>query len=939
MTSSGGLVDVADFHPKDSLLSGPAGGVLGAANIARQFGIEKILTLDMGGTSTDTARFNNGFDYKFSTKIGEQEIAVPTIDIGTVAAGGGSICAFDGYKLTVGPASAGAFPGPACYGKNGPLTITDVNLLLGRLDVSAFNIPIDIETANAKLNDIVTGIKTKNNITYSKEEILKGFEKIANEKMANAIREISVSKGFNPKEYTLMAFGGAGGMHVCAIADLLEIKKIIIPFDAGILSAKGIHESEIEKWYSIQILKVLNNDLSVLNSKIKTIKQKIINAFIQDGFSIDKIEIKNVFIYLRLLGQSNTIELKYDKNIVESFRKKYIKLFGHYPENKSIEIESIKVIGSTKEHDIPKIETVKFEEKKYLNQKNKSYQWNGLKVGDTITGNSILSNELGTVFIPKGWELTIQSGKDAFLTKIEATKQLEIENETIELELFTNRFMAIAEKTGLQLQRTSFSVNIKERLDFSCAILDPEMELLANAPHIPVHLGSLGVCARLILEKMELRKGDVIITNHPKYGGSHLPDVTLLSAAFDDEGNLIGYLINRAHHAEIGGKRPGSMPPDATNLSEEGVVIPPIYLVEKGEIHWNRIADMLKNAPYPSRALTENIADINAALASLKTGEEDLQILVRKYGLQKVHYYMQQLKNLSAQNLEKALSPFENQILDASETLDDGHQIQVRIEIQKQKIRLNFEGTSSVHPRNLNANPAIVNSVVIYVLRLICNDDRIPLNEGLMKHVEIILPKNSFISPDFPDNPDLCPAVVGGNTEVSQRLTDTLLKAFGLAACSQGTMNNFLFGNDSFGYYETIGGGTGAGNGFHGRSAVHQHMTNTKITDLEEMEFRYPVRLWNFGIRGNSGGKGKFRGGDGIIREVEFLEKMDITILGQHRKNAPYGLNGGQEGKRGQQVIIRKDGTVELLEHIDKTSVNQGDRIRIETPGGGGFGE
>ncbi|MGK0388952.1 MAG: 5-oxoprolinase (ATP-hydrolyzing) [Maribacter sp.] len=936
MSSSGGLMDAHTFYSKDILLSGPAGGVLGAAHVAKAFGVSKILTLDMGGTSTDVARYHQGFDYKFHTKIGQQEIAVPTVDIETVAAGGGSICSFDGYKLTVGPESAGASPGPACYESGGPLTITDVNLLLEKMDVSAFSIPIHIAPAKKKLDALIQDIYQQKKIRFSKEEILKGFEKIANEKMTDAIRKISVSKGFDPKEYTLMAYGGAGGLHICAIANLLNIKDIIIPYDAGILSAKGIHEANVEKWVSLQILQPFNEFKLNIKKQINLLKKEAINEF-KKG---ENIIIKNILIYLRLLGQSNTIEIEYNGNLEIKFKEKYIKLFGYYPKNKSIEIESIKIIASTKKDIIKKIKKIQKNELNVINHPSKKYNWDELNAKDCIQGEAILSNALSTVFIPSDWELIVESNKDVTLHKKSNTKiEHKAENETIALELFTNRFMAIAEKTGLQLQRTSFSVNIKERLDFSCAILDPQMKLLANAPHIPVHLGSLGVCARLVLAEYSLEEGDVIITNHPKYGGSHLPDVTLMSGAFDDHGQLIGYLINRAHHSEIGGKRPGSMPPDAKNLAEEGVVIPPTYMIKNGQTNWSIIEDILQNAPYPTRALAENIADINAALASLKAGEEDLKKLVEAHGLKQVHHYMQLLKDSSNATLQEALKPFIGKKLKATEYLDDGHKIQVSIHIEEHQISIDFKGTSDVHPKNLNANPAIVNSVIIYVLRLICDDDRIPLNEGLMQQVDITIPKGSLLSPHFPSDPSLCPAVVGGNTEVSQRLTDTLLKAFGMVACSQGTMNNFLFGNEKFGYYETIGGGTGAGNGFDGRDAVHQHMTNTKITDPEEIEFRYPVRLWNFGIRKKSGGKGKFKGGNGIIRKVEFLSDMDITILSQHRENAPYGLEGGKEGKKGKQTIIRKDGTKEKLQHIDQTPVSKGDRIIIKTPGGGGFGK
>ncbi|MDX1943637.1 MAG: hydantoinase B/oxoprolinase family protein, partial [Saprospiraceae bacterium] len=625
------------------------------------------------------------------------------------------------------------------------------------------------------------------------------------------------------------------------------------------------------------------------------------------------------------------------------FKNQYQKLFGHYPSGRAIELESLKVVVGTK---VPKPSKVNREITKYIQNtfkiasKTPVYQWDDLQKDVTIEGPAILLNITSTAFIESSWQAGVQQDKNIIISKshlVTQSHQMTFESEVIDLELFTNRFTNIAEEMGAQLQRTAFSVNVKERLDFSCAILDANAELLVNAPHIPVHLGSLGICVRLVKEKIKLGKGDVIITNHPKYGGSHLPDVTLLTAVFSDKDELIGYVINRAHHAEIGGKRPGSMPPDAKNLIEEGVVIPPMYLVKNGEIQWESLENLLKNAPYPTRALEENLADMNAALASLRTGEAALQKLVQEHSLEKVHHYMAALKQSATEALQNALKSIENQTFIAEEFLDDGHKICAEISIKNGQIEIDFDGTSAVHPGNLNANISIVYSAVIYVLRLLCNKE-IPLNEGLMQNVQIHLPKDSFLHPNFSDNDLQNPAVVGGNTEVSQRLVDTLLKALNLAACSQGTMNNFLFGNERFGYYETIGGGTGASEGWHGRSAVHQHMTNTKITDPEELEFRYPVYLHQFSVRTNSGGKGQWNGGDGIIREIEFLEDLEITILSQHRKEAPYGLENGEAGKIGQQTLIRKNGVQKILLGIASEKVESGDRLIIETPGGGGFG-
>lgn len=946
MTSAGGLVDANFFHPKDSLLSGPAGGVVGAGRIAQALGFGQVLTFDMGGTSTDAARIAGGYDYRFVTKVGSAEMLSPSLEIETVAAGGGSICYFDGNKLTVGPESAGASPGPACYGAGGPLTVTDVNLLLGKLEPSAMGIPIHEELARAALRQIQQEIEAATGTHYTETELLRGFEKIANEKMADAIRKISVAKGFHPGDYALLAFGGAGGLHACRIADLLDIEHVLLPYDGGLLSAYGIGNARVERLAEQQVLALFEDCRDRLPQIIESLAANALTSLQAAGYESNELEIIHRFAYLRFKGQDSTLEVAFEhpEQLLADFEQQYRDLFGHYPAGRPVEVESAKVIAGTKLLPLAN-EEVSHSKKPAtahrVNDKTSIFQWEALQPGDTLTGPAILLNANSTAFIEANWKATVRFDRNIAVQKQRRGTSQRLatsgEKEAIELELFTNRFAAIAEEMGAQLQRTAFSVNVKERLDFSCAILDADAELLVNAPHIPVHLGSLGICARLVRERIALEKGDVVITNHPKYGGSHLPDVTLLSAVYSDADELIGYVINRAHHAEIGGKRPGSMPPDARNLAEEGVVMPPMYLVKHGEARWSELEDLLRHATYPTRALEENLADINAALASLRSGEAALQQMVRTHGLAKVHYYMQLLKQTSQTALSDALSNFNHKTYTATEKLDDGHAIQVRISIANDEIDFDFTGTSAVHPGNLNANISIVFSAIIYVLRLLCGKD-IPLNEGLMQKVSINLP-TSFLNPDFSDDDMQNPAVVGGNTEVSQRLVDTLLKALNLGACSQGTMNNFLFGSDKFGYYETICGGTGAGDGWHGRSAVHQHMTNTRITDAEEMELRYPVRLHQFAIRENSGGAGKWRGGDGVIRELEFLDNLSITILSQHRQEAPYGLAGGAAGETGKQILYRKNGKMEPLKGVDTKEVDPGDRVVIETPGGGGFGK
>lgn len=945
MSSAGGLVSHHAYRPKDSLLSGPAGGVVGAATIAHRLGIDRLLTLDMGGTSTDTARYAGNYDYQFSTRIDGIDLQSPALAIETVAAGGGSICSFDGQKLTVGPESAGADPGPACYGAGGPLTITDVDLLLGKLRPDRMGIPIHPDLARQALENLRKEVIDKTGTHLTAEDVLQGLDQIANEKMADAIRRISVARGFDPADHALLAFGGAGGMHAAQVAELLDISTLILPYDSGLLSAYGIGHARVERLAEQQVLLPLDQAIHHLDQWIAQIQDKAQQQLIAEGFSPQLVQVRQVLLFLRMQGQHTPLTLTYtgpDMDLAASFRQKYTDLFGYFPEDRPIELESIRCIAATRGRlpDAAALNEQRPISPHFSGQPGGEYPhyiWKDLLEGDTFTGPALILSDHATAFLPKGWSASCRADGNLLARHVERQKETqELVQEAIALELFTNRFTAIAKEMGAQLQRTALSVNVKERLDFSCALLDPNAHLLVNAPHIPVHLGSLGLCARLILDHSPLEPGDVLITNHPKYGGSHLPDITLLSGVFTDHGECIGYVINRAHHAEVGGKRPGSMPPDATCLAEEGVALTPTYLVRHGEVQWEMLAQKFQSGLWPSRAPQENLADCHAALAALRLGQQALQQLVAEHDLDQIHHYMGRLQDLAAQTLEKALSPWRGRFFEAEEYLDDGHRICVRIDFRQSPYTFDFSGTSPPHPYNLNANLSIVYSAVLYVLRLICNEP-IPLNEGLMRQIQLEVP-TSLLHPDFSDDPRACPAVVGGNTEVSQRLVDTLLKALGLSACSQGTMNNLLFGDDTFGYYETIGGGVGAGPGFSGRSAVHQHMTNTRLTDPEELEFRYPVRVQQFGIRPNSGGAGTWCGGDGIVREISFLRPVDFTLLSQHRSIAPYGLEGGSPGQPGQQWLLRPNGDRIPLSGIDHCALQPGDRIRLETPGGGGYG-
>jgi 5-oxoprolinase (ATP-hydrolysing) len=952
MTSAGGLSDATNFYPKDSLLSGPSGGVVGAATTAKLSGIDKLITFDMGGTSTDVSLYDQRYDYRYESKVGETKILSPSLAIETIAAGGGSICDYDGYRLTVGPHSAGASPGPACYGAGGPLTITDVNLLLGRLDPTFFALPLHPAKAEEALEILLSKIQKTTKKKPKAERILESLAQIANEKMAEAIKKVSVQNGNNPADYTLLSFGGAGGQHACALAEMLGMKRILIPYDAGLLSAYGIGHAKVERFEEKLILQPLSKIEKPLSKIAERLFQEGSKKLQNEGYAASEIKKEKQLLFLRFKGQESTLELEYSSvsNIQNLFRKKYESIFGHWIDNRQIEVESLKVMlsisqalqpkaASYKKFYKPVAEKISTYYSQGIHHKIEIFCWEKLEPGAMISGSSMIVSQNSTTLVDDGWEFLLDGNNNAILTvkKRESKKENACTKEAF-IELFSNRFTAVAQEMGAMLQRTSFSVNVKERLDFSCAVLDADGYLVVNAPHIPVHLGSMGVCVREVKKVIEMKEGDVIITNHPAFGGSHLPDVTLIKPIFYKK-KIVGYVATRAHHAEIGGKKPGSMPADATNLEEEGVIIDPTYLVKSNRPQWKNISTLFTSAKYPTRLLEENLADLNGALASILAGEKGLQELCEKYGATEVSKYMKLLKKYASDLLKEKLKASIKKSFQAEERLDDGSKLKVKLKIQDSKLIVDFSGTSKMHPRNLNATKAIVQSVVLYVLRLWVNKP-IAMNEGLMERVKLILP-NCLLDPFSNSNFDQSqlPAVVGGNTEVSQRLTDTLLKALELVACSQGTMNNFLFGNERFGYYETIGGGTGAGNGFAGADAVHSHMTNTRITDPEVLELRYPVRLEKFEIRKNSGGKGKWKGGDGIVREITFKENMEVNILSQHRKEKPYGLKGGETGKTGEQVLIKISGEIAKLKGMDSASVKMGDKIIIKTPGGGGWGK
>lgn len=935
MTSAGGLEPMERFRPKDSLLSGPAGGVSGAAAIAEELGFSRVLTFDMGGTSTDVARYDDGFQYEFQHRVGDARVLAPALRIETVAAGGGSICRWENGGLRVGPESAGAAPGPACYGRGGPLTITDVNLLLGRIDPENFGIPLTASNL-AAARDAALKLQQEAGLGVDEPDpaFLAGLLDLAVEQMADAIRTISVREGSDPADYALLAFGGAGPLHACAIAERLGMTTILVPGEAGVLSAYGLECAGIERFAERQLDRPVDDP--ALADLFTSVENEALSSLTDAG---EGGTITRRLAELRLSGQDATLTLEVglSGSLADAFAVRYRTIFGYEPPaGRTIELVSYRAIAGTARHT-PRNETR--ESFAPTTHDTSFLDHTKLRSGDTIVGPRVIQDPFSTLSLAPGW--TARATENGSLvvtcheTKAESTTS---RPESVVRELFRHRFDHLVREMGTMLQRSAISTNVKERADFSCALLDGEGELITSAPHIPVHLGALGLCVRKVRERIAMAPGDTILTNHPAAGGSHLPDVTLITPVFGPPGPdglgstlPVAYIANRAHHAEIGGITPGSMPPAATRLAEEGVVFTPRHLIRGGESCFDEVADVLTNAPFPTRRLSDNLADLNAQLAANRRGTAMLELLLEEHGAAAVKEQFAHLKDRSLEALREHLVRFGEREVTAEETLDDGTPIRVSIRCGDGMLAISFAGSGSVHSGNLNATPAILQSAVLYVLRL-WTQSPVPLNEGLMRAVSIDLPEG-FLNPPFDDDPMRCPAVVGGNVETSQRVVDTLLKALGVQACSQGTMNNFLFGDGSFGYYETICGGSGAGSGYDGTSGLHTHMTNTAITDPEILEQRYPVRLHRFSLRRGSGGRGRWQGGDGIVREIEFLKPLQVSLLTQHRVVAPYGCEGGEAGQCGRQTLNGVE-----LPGIAAFGANAGDRLVIETPGGGGWG-
>ena len=913
MTSSGGLVDVDSVRPAETLLSGPAAGVVGAINAAAAIGARSVVGFDMGGTSTDVARAEGQADLRDTTMVGEAVVRIPSVDLHTVAAGGGSICRVVDGRLEVGPDSAGADPGPACYGVGGPLTITDVNLLLERADPETFGVPVDRKAARRALDLVIT------ESGRSAESLLRGFVDLANERMAEAIRTITTRRGVDPADHMLVAFGGAGGQHACGIAARLGMDRILVPGDAGLLSAVGLDAAARERVVERSLLARLDeSDPAAILTAAETIALDQAR-----NIGVEAPMIRRRQWRCRLLGQDSTIDLDFNDKVTagdameieQRFRSAFTIRYGRVCPPRPVELAAIRVFGG----DPPPATTV-----------------TSSPDGVEFEGPALRSAATSTTFVDPGWIAVPLPDGGHLLRRRSPAAVAEVVDGPAMTEIVACRLESIARDMGETLRRTALSVNVKERLDYSCGIVDAEGRLVVNAPHMPVHLGAMGDCVRSVVAEIDVKPGDTILVNHPAFGGSHLPDLTLVTPVFDSGGRLIAHVVNRAHHAEIGGTRPGSMPPDATTLVEEGVVFPPMLLVDGGEPRFDAVEARLREALHPSRSVEENLADLAAQLAANRLGERRITALHTAIGDRRFRSDLDDLRARCGAAIARLAGRLAGVDRSVEERLDDGTPIRVRLRGIDGRLSVDFRGSGAVHPRNLNAPFAVVRAAVLYVLRVVAAEP-IPLNEGGLEHVDL-LAEPGILDPPFSGDPNRDPAVAIGNTETSQRVVDALLRAFAAVACSQGTMNNLLLGDEGFGYYETICGGSGAGPEFDGCDAVHTHMTNTRITDPEVVESRYPIRLRRFAIRGGSGGAGRRRGGHGVIRELEATRPLRGSLLGQHRLERPYGLEGGGAGAVGHARIVRADSSVEALAGIAAFDLEAGDRLVIETPGGGGYG-
>ena len=960
MQSSGGLTDARRFQGKDSILSGPAGGIVGAARTAAMAGFGKIIGFDMGGTSTDVSHYAGEYERAFETQVAGVRMRAPMMSIHTVAAGGGSILHFDGARYRVGPDSAGATPGPACYRRDGPLTVTDCNVMLGKIQPQFFppvfgaagDAELDAAVVKSKFAALAQEIRQKTGNDRTPEEVAEGYIDIAVGNMANAIKQISVQRGHDVTEYTLCCFGGAAGQHACLVADALGMTRIFIHPLAGVLSAYGMGLADITAMREQAVETTLDAaSLPLLHDTLEKLALAAGDELTRQGVARACIRIVRR-IHLRYDGTDSSLVVNFGAidDMVAQFETAYRMRYSFLMPGRALiaEAVSVEAIGvsdapleaaapASRAGGAPAIAATVSMHTGGGTQPTPAYRRHELLPGDTVRGPAIIADQNATTIVEPGWAATVTALDHLVLARVEARSQrmaIGTSVDPVMLEIFNNLYMSIAEQMGLRLANTAYSVNIKERLDFSCAVFNEAGELIANAPHMPVHLGSMGESIRTVIRENagSMKSGNVYVLNAPYNGGTHLPDVTVITPVFDDTGdNLLFYVGSRGHHADIGGITPGSMPPDSRVVEEEGVLIDNFLLVEQGRLREQETIALLTSGKYPCRNVAQNMADLRAMIAANEKGVQELRRMVAHFGLAVVHAYMRHVQDNAEESVRRVIGVLKDGSFEYA--MDHGAVIRVAIRFD-QKNRsavIDFTGSSAQLANNFNAPSAVCMAAVLYVFRSLVDAD-IPLNAGCLKPLDVIIPERSMLNPRYPA------AVVAGNVETSQCITDALYGALGLMGASQGTMNNFTFGNDRHQYYETISGGSGAGHGFNGTDVVQTHMTNSRLTDPEILEWRFPVLLEEFAIRRGSGGKGKWHGGNGSLRRVRFLEPMTAAILSGHRIVPPYGMAGGKPGSVGRNYVMRRDGIRVNLKGADKIEMHAGDVFVIETPGGGGFG-
>ncbi|WP_434714500.1 hydantoinase B/oxoprolinase family protein (plasmid) [Rhizobium sp. YTUHZ045] len=959
MQSSGGLTDAHLFQGKDAILSGPAGGVVGAVEVSRIAGFDRMIGFDMGGTSTDVSHYDGELERAFETEVAGVRMRAPMMKIHTVAAGGGSILSYDGSRFRVGPESAGATPGPKSYRRGGPLAVTDANIMTGKLLPEFFpaifgpeqDQPLDAETVRAAFAEMALKIGGGR----TAEEVADGFLAIAVENMANAIKKISVQRGYDVSNYALTCFGGAGGQHACLVADSLGMKTVLIHPFSGILSAYGMGLADIRATRQRAVLTELGAALPTIGGIRAELEKEVRGELILQGVEPGDMEVVTR-LHLQYKGTDTALPVAFgpQEEMTQAFAAAHKKQFGFIFDDRPVVVDSIEVEGIGGGADIEEMDgqaatftpqalrTTRFYSGGTWHQAG-IFRRDALKPGAVVAGPALIIEAHQTIVVEAGWQARLTGHDHIVLTRevaLSRNSAIGTSADPVMLEVFNNLFMAIAEQMGVTLQNTAHSVNIKERLDFSCAVFDRTGALVANAPHMPVHLGSMDRSVETIIRLNEgrIRPGDVFALNAPYNGGTHLPDITVVTPVFDDDSEtILFYVASRGHHADIGGKAPGSMTPRATKVDEEGVLIDNFLLVDNGRFREAEFAAMLREHPYPARNPAQNLADVKAQIAANEKGVQELRKMVAHFGLDVVEAYMGHVQDNAEESVRRVIVRLSDS--EFTYPTDQGAVIKVKITVDRKarEATVDFTGTSAQQPTNFNAPEPVTRAAVLYVFRVMV-EQAIPMNAGCLRPIRIIVPDGSMLRPAYPA------AVVAGNVETSQHVTNALFGALGTLAAAQGSMNNLTFGNATYQYYETIcsGGPAGLlndGTGFSGADGVHTHMTNSRLTDPEVLEFRFPVVLEDFHIRRGSGGKGRYSSGSGTERTIRFLEKMDCSILSSHRTIRPFGLFGGEDGQLGKTEIRRADGKLERLEGCDQAILAAGDAVIVTTPTGGGYGK